>query len=155
MMCSTPLALFGPYSAAAGPSNTSTRSISSLDAVNRNGTFTLSDGTDANRLSMSVSICPENTLLNPRATIADWTSPPCATSTPGRARTFSITESAGRSAIRSVLTTLTEAGASRIFSVRREAVVVTSLSCVALADMTTRSDAVVPADTLTDARCGA
>ncbi len=92
------------------------RSMSSFDAVKRKGTLTRSDGTDANRLSMSVSIWPEKTLLKPRATMADCTRPPCATSTPGNVRTLSMIVSAGRSATSSAVTTLTDAGASRIFS---------------------------------------
>ena len=155
MMCSTPFALFGPYNAAAGPSSTSMRSMSSLDAVKRKGTFTRSDGTDAMRLSIRVSIVPENTLLNPRATIADCTSPPCATSTPGSVRTLSITESAGRSATCSVVTTLTDAGASRIFSWRRDTVVVTSVSCVAVAVITNRTVALAPDVTATVSVSGA
>ena len=46
---STPLELFGPYSADAGPRSTSIRSMSSLVPVNRNGTFTRNDGTPAKR----------------------------------------------------------------------------------------------------------
>jgi hypothetical protein len=47
--CSTPFAEFGPYSADAGPSRTSTRSMSSVVPVVSSGTFTRSDGTPANR----------------------------------------------------------------------------------------------------------
>ena len=49
MMCITPFAEFGPNSAEAGPFRISTRSMSSLVPDIRNGTFTRSDGTPANR----------------------------------------------------------------------------------------------------------
>ena len=48
-MCITPDELFGPYNAAEGPSTISMRSMSSLTLVNKNGTFTRSEGTVANR----------------------------------------------------------------------------------------------------------
>src|SRR3982751_4760922 len=83
MMFITPLGVFGPYSAAPGPRTTSIRSMSSFVIGTRYGTLTASDGTDANRLSVSVISAPENILLNPRATTFDWTRPPLETSMPG------------------------------------------------------------------------
>ena len=85
--------------------------------------FTLSDGTNANRLSVSVSSEPEKMLLNPRATMLDCISPPRATSMPGRAATWSATVMLGRSFTSTAFTTDTEAGASMTFSGAREAVV--------------------------------
>ena len=74
---------------------------------------------------------PLKALLKPRATTLACTRPPRLMSTPGVARRWSVTVSAGRSAMRSLEITEICAGASSAFSGRlRLAVTTVSVSCV-------------------------
>ena len=85
------------------------------------GALTRTDGTLASRLSVIMSRVPVNTLLKPRTTMLLFASPVFAKSTDGRFFTWSATFIEGLLRISAVSTTETEAGASRIFSLRREA----------------------------------
>ena len=122
MTCMTPSALLGPYRADPGPRTTSIRSTSSLTRGMKFMALTRSEGTRAMRLSVRVSREPEKMLLKPRTTTMLFASPVWAKSTAGRSLTWSATVRAGLLRTSPPSTTETEAGASRIFSCRREAV---------------------------------
>ncbi len=90
-------------------------------------------------------------MLKPRETMFDCTRPPCEIESPGCPLMWSVTVSAGRSAIRSAVTTEIAFGESRIFSgsAPRVAVVTTWFSCAASSESWTFTVVVAPAVTVT------
>ena len=86
------------------------------------------DGMRAYRLSTMVSSVPEKTLLNPRATMLLWVIPVWTMSIPASPFRFSAGVGTIVRSISSLETTEIDAGASRAFSWRRDAVTTTGLS---------------------------
>src|SRR5690606_19736893 len=147
MMCSTPSAVFGPYSAAPGPSTTSMRSMSSFVEGMKWSRLTRSEGTPAMRLSVSACSEPEKMLLKPRrTTFVDWT--PCVKiETPGEESTWTTGLTASHYATARETTTDTDAGASSAFYCRMEAEITTGLSWNAAATSLAPTSVVCPATT--------
>ena len=98
---------------------------------------------------MIVSSAPEKTLLKPRATRVPEAIPVWAASTPTTVLTWSATEVAVLRAISAAETVVMDAGASRAFSWRREAVMTIGLSTSACERIDISSSVVAPAATLT------